>query len=89
MRGDQVAEVTPIELFFDLVYVLAVTQLTRHLLAGLTGRGALETLVLLLAVWGAWNHIAWITVLMLLSLATAVVVAAAWLSSRATALASP
>jgi len=61
VRGDQVAEVTPIELFFDLVYVLAVTQLTRHLLAGLTGRGALETLVLLLAVWGAWNHIAWIT----------------------------
>ena len=61
MRGDQVAEVTPIELFFDLVYVLAVTQLTRHLLAGLTGRGALETLVLLLAVWGAWNHIAWTT----------------------------
>jgi low temperature requirement protein LtrA len=61
VRGDRVAEVTPIELFFDLVYVLAVTQLTRHLLAGLTGRGALETLVLLLAVWGAWNHIAWIT----------------------------
>jgi low temperature requirement protein LtrA len=26
VRGDQVAEVTPIELFFDLVYVLAVTQ---------------------------------------------------------------
>jgi low temperature requirement protein LtrA len=53
VRGDQVAEVTPIELFFDLVYVLAVTQLTRHLLAGLTGRGALETLVLLLAVFGS------------------------------------
>jgi low temperature requirement protein LtrA len=48
-------------LFFDLVYVLAVTQLTRHLLANLTLRGAVETLILLLAVWGAWNHIAWIT----------------------------
>ncbi len=53
--------VRPIELFFDLVYVLAVTQLTRHLLANLTLRGVLETLILLLAVWGAWNHIAWIT----------------------------
>ncbi len=53
--------VRPIELFFDLVYVLAVTQLTRHLLANLTFRGVLETLILLLAVWGAWNHIAWIT----------------------------
>lgn len=60
-RGEQAAQVRPIELFFDLVYVLAVTQVTRHLLANLTVRGALETLILLLAVWGAWNHIAWIT----------------------------
>jgi low temperature requirement protein LtrA len=60
-RGERDVEVRPIELFFDLVYVLAVTQLTRHLLASLTLRGALETLILLLAVWGAWNHIAWIT----------------------------
>jgi low temperature requirement protein LtrA len=59
--GERAGEVRPIELFFDLVYVLAVTQLTRHLLAHLTPRGALETLILLLAVWGAWNHIAWIT----------------------------
>ena len=60
-RGERAGEVRPIELFFDLVYVLAVTQLTRHLIANLTLRGALETLILLLAVWGAWNHIAWIT----------------------------
>lgn len=59
--GERAGEVRPIELFFDLVYVLAVTQLTRHLLAHLTLRGALETLILLLAIWGAWNHIAWIT----------------------------
>jgi low temperature requirement protein LtrA len=55
------AEVRPIELFYDLVYVLAVTQLTRHLLAHLTLRGALETAILLLAVWGAWNQLIWIT----------------------------
>jgi low temperature requirement protein LtrA len=55
------AEVRPIELFYDLVYVLAVTQLTRHLLANLTLRGALETAILLLAVWGAWNQLIWIT----------------------------
>jgi low temperature requirement protein LtrA len=48
-------------LFFDLVYVLAVTQLTRHLLDDLTPRGATETLLLLLAVWGAWIHTAWTT----------------------------
>jgi low temperature requirement protein LtrA len=57
-HGERAAEVTPIELFFDLVYVLAVTQFTRHLLNDLTLRGALETTILLLAVWGAWNHIA-------------------------------
>jgi low temperature requirement protein LtrA len=60
-QGRGAGVVRPIELFFDLVYVLAVTQLTRHLLANLTLRGVLETLILLLAVWGAWNHIAWIT----------------------------
>jgi low temperature requirement protein LtrA len=60
-HDERAGEVRPIELFFDLVYVLAVTQLTRHLVANLTLRGALETLILLLAVWGAWNHIAWIT----------------------------
>jgi low temperature requirement protein LtrA len=60
-RGAQAGEVTPIELFFDLVYVLAVTQLTRHLVANLTLRGTLETAILLLAVWGAWIQIAWIT----------------------------
>jgi low temperature requirement protein LtrA len=59
--GHEAALVEPIELFYDLVYVLAVTQLTGHLLAGLTPRGALETVVLLMAVWGAWIHVAWIT----------------------------
>src|SRR5207247_8477348 len=48
-------------LFCDLVYVLAVTQLTRHLLANLTWRGMLEVTILLLAVWGAWIQITWIT----------------------------
>ena len=60
-QDEGAAEVRPIELFYDLVYVLAVTQLTRHLLADLTLRGALETAILLLAVWGAWNQIVWIT----------------------------
>ncbi len=48
-------------MFFDLVYVLAVTQLTRHLLDNLTLRGAGETLLLLLVVWLAWIHTVWTT----------------------------
>jgi low temperature requirement protein LtrA len=53
--------VTNMELFFDLVYVFAVTQLSHRLLEHLTARGALETLVLFLAVWWAWNYTAWAT----------------------------
>jgi low temperature requirement protein LtrA len=60
-RGEGQAEVRPVELFFDLVYVLAVTQLTHHLLDHLSLRGASETLLLLLAVWAAWISTTWVT----------------------------
>jgi low temperature requirement protein LtrA len=53
--------VTNVELFFDLVYVFAVTQLSHLLLGHLTTRGALETAILLAAVWWAWNYTAWAT----------------------------
>jgi low temperature requirement protein LtrA len=53
--------VTNMELFFDLVYVFAVTQLSHTLREHLTGRGALQTLVLFGAVWWAWNYTAWAT----------------------------
>jgi low temperature requirement protein LtrA len=38
-RGEGLAEVRPIELFFDLVYTLAITQLTRQFVEDLTLRG--------------------------------------------------
>ena len=57
--GEQ--RVTPLELFFDLVYVFAVTQLSHLLLDHLSIRGVLETLFLLLAVWWAWVYTAWFT----------------------------
>jgi low temperature requirement protein LtrA len=53
--------VTYIELFFDLVFVFAITQLSHRLLAHLTFQGALETLVLLLAVWWVWICTSWTT----------------------------
>jgi low temperature requirement protein LtrA len=52
-------EVTNPELFFDLVYVFAITQLSHTLHAHLDGRGTLETLILFFAVWWAWNYTAW------------------------------
>lgn len=46
--------VSPLELFFGLVFVLAIGQLTHHLVEHLTWRGAVETLVMLVAVCGVW-----------------------------------
>jgi low temperature requirement protein LtrA len=51
--------VTFIELFFDLVYVFAVTQLSHLLLGHLTVHGALQMTLLLLAVWWAWMYTTW------------------------------
>src|SRR5215207_1039862 len=53
--------VTPLELFFGLVYVFAVTQLSHRLLEHLTIGGALQTLFLLLVVWWAWQYTTWFT----------------------------
>ena len=53
--------VTFMELFFDLVYVVAVTQLSQLLLAQLSAHGAARTLLLLVAVWSAWIYNAWLT----------------------------
>ncbi|MFE3452828.1 low temperature requirement protein A [Nonomuraea sp. NPDC059194] len=51
----------PIELFFDLVYVFAITQLSHLLLAHLDLAGAAQTLLLTLAVWWAWMYATWTT----------------------------
>lgn len=59
--GGHAAEVQPVELFFDLVYALAVTQLTHHLLEELSWKSALETLSLLWGVWAGWICITWIS----------------------------
>ena len=47
------------ELFFDLVYVFAVTQLSHHLVADLTWAGAAQTTFMLFAVYWAWNYTTW------------------------------
>jgi low temperature requirement protein LtrA len=59
--GHEDGRVTYIELFFDLVFVFAVTQLSHHLLAHLTAAGAFETLLLFMAVWWVWIYTAWVT----------------------------
>ena len=53
--------VSSIELFFDLIFVFAVTQLSHLLLAHFTLLGAAQTLMLLLAVWWVWIDTSWAT----------------------------
>jgi low temperature requirement protein LtrA len=51
--------VTPLELFFDLVYVFAVGQLSHHLLEQVDFQTGAETLIISLAVVYAWSMTAW------------------------------
>ncbi len=55
------AHVTNEELFFDLIYAFAITQLSHRLLEHLTLASALQTLVLWFAVWLGWQYTAWVT----------------------------
>ncbi|HEX3065510.1 MAG TPA: low temperature requirement protein A [Dongiaceae bacterium] len=62
IRGTQdSSRVTYIELFFDLVFVFAVTQLSHSLLRDLSLFGALRTAFLLMAVWWVWIFTSWCT----------------------------
>ncbi|MGH8994494.1 MAG: aldo/keto reductase [Acidimicrobiales bacterium] len=53
--------VTPLELFFDLVFVFAVTQVTAFLSHNPTWGGLLRGLLLLGVLWWAWSAYAWLT----------------------------
>jgi low temperature requirement protein LtrA len=53
--------VTPLELFFDLVFVFALTQVTAMLADDTTEGGLLHALLVLVALWWAWSAYAWLT----------------------------
>ena len=89
-RDDGVEQrVSSLELFYDLVFVFAVTQVSHLLLDDVSWRGAGKASLVLLVVWWAWNYTTWVTneldlgstivrlvliVLMLLSLLMAVAI---------------
>ena len=58
---NQHSRVTYAELFFDLVFVFAVTQVSHTLLNRFTPLGAVQTTLLFLAVWWVWVYTSWIT----------------------------
>jgi low temperature requirement protein LtrA len=59
MRSED--RVTPLELFFDLVFVLAITQCTALMAAAPTWSGLGKGLLLLALLWWAWVGYAWLT----------------------------
>ena len=60
-RVDGIQRASNIELFFDLVYVLAVTELSERLRTHLSVTGALQTALLLAMVWLVWSYTMWVT----------------------------
>ena len=54
--GTRRSRVGEVELFYDLVFVFAITQLSHGLLEHLTPGGALRTGLLFLGVWWMWMY---------------------------------
>jgi low temperature requirement protein LtrA len=59
--GGEDQEVTPLELFFDLVFVFAFTQVTGFLVEHLSWAGMARGAALLAALWWAWASYSWLT----------------------------
>lgn len=60
-RSEEDGKVTFVELFFDLVFVFAVTQLSHRLAAHFSLDGLWQTGLLLMAVWWVWIYTSWVT----------------------------
>jgi low temperature requirement protein LtrA len=61
LEDDDEHRVTPLELFFDLVFVFAITQVTSQLADDPTWGGVLRGMLVLAALWWAWSAYAWLT----------------------------
>jgi low temperature requirement protein LtrA len=59
--GDPVDRVTPLELFFDLVFVFTITQLSSLLTEGLTWRSLWHVVVMLGLIYWMYDGYAWLT----------------------------
>jgi low temperature requirement protein LtrA len=59
IRGTEEQGATFVELFFDLVFVFAVTQVTAVLAQDLTASGVVRALIVFWLVWWAWTQYTW------------------------------
>ena len=60
-RRGQEQRTTTLELFYDLVFVFAITQVSQLLLTNLSWEGVGQSALVLLVVWWAWNYTTWVT----------------------------
>jgi low temperature requirement protein LtrA len=61
IRDEQAqARVTPLELFFDLVFVFALTQVTAYMADELNWQGILRGALVIMLMWWAWTGYAWL-----------------------------
>ncbi|MBS1892470.1 MAG: low temperature requirement protein A [Actinobacteria bacterium] len=60
-EGEEEQSAASLELFYDLVFVFAITQISHLLLAHLTWSGVGQAAIVLLAVWWSWNYTTWAT----------------------------
>jgi len=58
---DEGERVTPLELFFDLVFVLALTQCTQLMADDPTWEGVAQAMLILAVLWWSWGGYAWLT----------------------------
>ena len=60
-NGEEVVRVSTLELFFDLVFVFTITQLTAVLASRPTSRGVLQVVLMLGVIWWMYAGYAWLT----------------------------
>ena len=60
-RSADESTATPIELFFDLVFVFALTQVTALIAADLTAYGAMRGLLIVCLLWWSWVGFSWLS----------------------------
>jgi low temperature requirement protein LtrA len=58
---EQEVRVTPLELFFDLVFVFTITQLTAVLAGEPTGEGLGQVVLMLVLIWWMYGAFLWLT----------------------------
>ncbi len=73
MQKNEDYAVAPLELFFDLIFVFALIQLSHHLAEHFSWRGAAETATMMIGVLTVWSHTSWAATMISVHRATCII----------------